>query len=66
MPGMYPRTSTVALTNATLPYIITIASKPIDVLLSDEIYRGALNTYDGNVTNEAVAAAHAMPYKGIL
>lgn len=66
MPGMYPRTSTVALTNATLPYVITIASKPIDVLLSDEIYRGALNTYDGNVTNEAVAAAHAMPYKGIL
>lgn len=66
MPGMYPRTSTVALTNATLPYAIAIASTPMDDLLSDEIYRGALNTYDGNVTNEAVADAHAMPYKGIL
>lgn len=66
MPGMYPRTSTVALTNATLPYAIKIASTPLDVLLSDEIYAGALNTYNGNVTNEAVADAHAMPYKGIL
>lgn len=66
MPGMYPRTSTVALTNATLPYAIKIASTPLEVLLHDEIYRGALNTYDGNVTNEAVAIAHAMPYKGIL
>lgn len=65
MPGMYPRTSTVALTNATLPYAIKIASTPLDVLLSDEIYAGALNTYNGNVTNEAVADAHAMPYKGI-
>jgi len=66
MPGMYPRTSTVALSNATLPYAIKIASTPMDTLLSDEIYRGALNTYDGNVTNEAVADTHAMPYKGIL
>ncbi|OHD89130.1 alanine dehydrogenase [Sulfuricurvum sp. RIFCSPLOWO2_12_FULL_43_24] len=66
MPGMYPRTSTVALTNATLPYAIKIASTPLEVLLHDEIYRGALNTYDGNVTNEAVAIAHSMPYKGIL
>jgi len=66
MPGMYPRTSTVALTNATLPYAIKIASTPLEALLRDEIYRGALNTYDGNVTNEAVAIAHAMPYKGIL
>ena len=66
MPGMYPRTSTVALTNATLPYAIKIASTPLDVLLRDEIYAGALNTYNGNVTNKAVADAHTMPYKGTL
>jgi alanine dehydrogenase len=65
MPGMYPRTSTVALTNATLPYAIKIASSPITQLLKDELYIGALNTYEGNVTNEAVAIAHGMNYKEI-
>lgn len=66
MPGMYPRTSTVALTNATLPYAIKIASTPLDLLLRDEIYVGALNTHEGYITNQAVADAHTMPYKGIL
>lgn len=66
MPGMYPRTSTVALTNATLPYAIKIASTPLPTLLKDELYIGALNTYEGNVTNEAVATAHGMTYKGIV
>lgn len=66
MPGMYPRTSTVALTNATLPYAIKIASTPLPTLLKEELYACALNTYDGDVTNEAVATAHAMPYKGIV
>jgi len=63
MPGMYPRTSTVALTNATLPYAIKIASTPLEQLLKDECYVGALNTYEGDVTNEAVAVAHGMKYK---
>jgi len=58
MPGMYPRTSTIALTNATLPYALKIASTPMETLLHDPIYAGALNTYNGTVTNEAVAAAH--------
>jgi len=65
MPGMYPRTSTVALTNATLPYAIKIASTPLKDLLKDEIYAGALNSYDGFVTNKAVADAHSMIYKGL-
>lgn len=63
MPGMYPRTSTVALTNATLPYALKIASTPLDILLKDEIYLSALNTYEGDVTNEAVAVAHSISYK---
>lgn len=63
MPGMYPRTSTVALTNATLPYAIKIASTPLNTLLQDETYLGALNTYEGYVTNQAVADAHAMHFK---
>jgi len=66
MPGMYPRTSTVALTNATLPYAIKIASTPLNLLLQDELYLGALNTYNGEVTNEAVAIAHGMNYKALV
>lgn len=66
MPGMYPRTSTIALTNATLPYAIKIASTPLPALLKDDLYVCALNTYDGDVTNAAVALAHEMPYKGIM
>lgn len=62
MPGMYPRTSTIALTNATLPYAIKIASTPLNTLLKDEMYLSALNTYDGYVTNEAVALAHSISF----
>ncbi|MCK9374298.1 MAG: alanine dehydrogenase [Sulfuricurvum sp.] len=58
MPGMYPRTSTIALTDATLPYALKIASTPLELLLQEEHYRGALNTYEGKLTNEAVALAH--------
>lgn len=65
MPGMYPRTSTIALTNATLPYAIKIASTPLELLLKDEIYAGALNVYNGSVTNQAVAEAHSMIYKAL-
>ncbi|MDO9207785.1 MAG: alanine dehydrogenase [Sulfuricurvum sp.] len=63
MPGMYPRTSTIALTNATLPYALKIASTPLEKLLEDSSMRDALNTYNGKVTNEAVALAHGMHYE---
>ncbi len=66
MPGMYPRTSTVALTNATLPYALKIASTPLDILLKDEMYLSALNTFGGDVTNEAVAIAHSISYKAFV
>lgn len=58
MPGMYPRTSTVALTNATLPYALKIASTPLEELLRDDVMKSALNTYRGKLTNHAVAVAH--------
>ncbi len=63
MPGMYPRTSTVALSAATLPHVIAIASTPESDLLRDPPYRSALNTRAGNVTNEAVAKAHGFASK---
>ncbi len=66
MPGMYPRTSTIALTNATLPYALKIASIPLDELLKTEAYTGALNTYNGTITNEAVAIAHDMTWKAYI
>ncbi|MFH0709697.1 MAG: alanine dehydrogenase [Pseudomonadota bacterium] len=63
MPGMYPRTSTIALTNATLPYALKIASTPLEKLFEDPSMKDALNTYNGKVTNEAVAIAHGMHYE---
>ncbi|MEA1918524.1 MAG: alanine dehydrogenase [Campylobacterota bacterium] len=60
MPGAYPRTSTMALTHATMPYIITLAraEKP----LSNPILQSALNTINGRLTNAFVAKAHRMDY----
>lgn len=66
MPGMYPRTSTMALTNATLPYALKIASTSFEELLKDDGMTLALNTYKGNLTNEAVAKAHGMEFKNTL
>ncbi|TAN45025.1 MAG: alanine dehydrogenase [Nitrospirae bacterium] len=56
MPGAYPRTSTLALTNATLPYIKLIADSGIEKSIkgSTEI-RSALNTFQGRITNKSLA-----------
>ena len=56
MPGAYPRTSTLALTNATLPYVKLLAAKGIDnaIAESPEI-RSSLNAYQGRITNKALA-----------
>ncbi|MDD3769995.1 MAG: alanine dehydrogenase [Sulfuricurvum sp.] len=64
MPGMYPHTSTSALTHATLPYIKQIAATPITHVVGNDVLSSALNTYDGYLMNEAVAHAHGMKYKG--
>ena len=55
MPGAYPRTSTLALTNATLPYIKIIATEGIrKAVQTDPIIRSALNTYHGKIVNKAL------------
>jgi alanine dehydrogenase len=58
MPGAVPATSTRALTNATLPYVIALAEKGWKRALADDaaLAKG-LNTHAGSVTNEHVAAA---------
>ena len=64
MPGAYPRTSTLALTNATLPYIKTLADKGIETAIYNTAsIKSALNTYKGEVTNKAVADALGIAYK---
>jgi len=66
MPGAVPRTSTMALTNATLPYAVEIANKGWRLAMkwSDEIGLGA-NVVDGKVTYKAVAEAFDLEYTPI-
>ncbi len=56
MPGAYPRTSTLALTNATLPYVRVIADSGIKKAVQDDpVIKSALNTYHGKIVNKALA-----------
>jgi alanine dehydrogenase len=58
MPGAYPRTSTLALTNATLPYVRVLANKGIEkAIAEDQAIRSALNTYRGRIMNKALEEA---------
>ncbi|MGC7872139.1 alanine dehydrogenase [Desulfosporosinus sp. SYSU MS00001] len=63
MPGAVSRTSTFALTNATLPYALKIANKGWQQALKDDtgLARG-LNVYNGQVTFKAVADDQNLPY----
>jgi len=64
MPGAVPHTSTLALTNATFPYVIKLAKLgAVGALKSDEGLRAGLNTYKGFLTYEAVAASQKRPYQ---
>lgn len=63
MPGAYPRTSTMALTNATLPYLLKLAQFGGDgVLEAFPVMKGALNTFEGKLTNKPVAEAHGLAF----
>lgn len=59
MPGAVPRTSTVALTNATLPYVIALADLGWRAAIAADPGLGAaLSTHGGALFSESVAAAH--------
>ncbi|MDR1192588.1 MAG: alanine dehydrogenase [Peptococcaceae bacterium] len=63
MPGAVPRTSTFALTNATLPYALRIADKGAErAMREDPALLLGLNTYKGQLTYEAVAKDQGLPY----
>ena len=58
MPGAVARTSTFALTNATLPFVIALAEKGFDRALKEDAHlREGLNVHRGRVTHAAVAGA---------
>jgi alanine dehydrogenase len=63
MPGAVPRTSTFALTNATLPYALDLANKGFEAAIADdEGLREGVNTYAGKLTYEAVATSQNLAY----
>ena len=71
MPGAYPRTSTLALTRATLPYAIRLAERGLAALAEDPGFAKGVNTHRGRLTCEAVADALGMgdrlePIAGLL
>ncbi len=62
MPGAVPHTSTYALTNVTLPYVVEIANLGWrEALRRDPSFAPGLNTHEGNVTCAPVAEAHGLP-----
>ena len=63
MPGGVPRTSTFALNNATLPFVLAIADKGWKAALATDAHlRNGLNVAFGKVTCEPVAEALGYPY----
>ena len=64
MPGAVGRTSTFALTNATLPYVLKLANDGIDgAMASDPGFASGLNIRDGKLTCRAVAEAFGMGWE---
>ena len=56
MPGIVPQTSTIALSNATLPYALKLANLGYrEAMRSDDALRKGLNVFEGKVTNKFVA-----------
>jgi len=63
IPGAVPRTSTYALSNATLPYVLRLANQGLQAAMEkDAALRKGLNVYQGEVTCSAVAEAFGMEH----
>ena len=64
MPGGVPKTSAIALNNATLPYVLKLADMGVkEALASDEHLRNGVNVQDGYITYAAVARDLDMEYR---
>lgn len=63
MPGGVPRTATLALNNATLPFVLELANKGYSAALKENVHlRHGLNVFHGKLTYEAVAKNLGLPY----
>ncbi len=66
MPAAVPHTSTLALTNATFPYVMKLAKMGVTAALKNDIgIREGVNTYKGNVTYPAVAQSQGKTSKNV-
>ncbi|MHC4989775.1 MAG: alanine dehydrogenase [Planctomycetota bacterium] len=67
MPGAVPRTSTYALTNATMPWVLKLAEHgPLPLAEMDPHFAAAINMDRGRITNQPVAEAHDLPFEPLL
>ena len=66
MPGAVPRTSTIALTNNTIPYALQIANKGYKQACLDNVaLKKGVNTLDGQLVYKAVADSQGLPYVNV-
>jgi alanine dehydrogenase len=66
MPAAVPNTSTLALTNATFPYVMKLANMgPKAALKSDGGFAEGVNTFEGKMTCEPVAKGQGREYTAI-
>jgi len=68
MPGAVPHTSTMALTNATFPYVMKLAARggATNAIKNDDGIREGVNTYKGEVTYKAVADSQKREWKSVM
>ena len=67
MPAAVPHTSTLALTNATFPYVMKLAQRGVNAAIkSDDGIREGVNTFRGQVTYAAVAQSQGKPSKAVM
>jgi alanine dehydrogenase len=67
MPGAYPRTSTLALTHVTLPYVMQLAEQGVLAWQRDPGFAKAVNVHDGHITCLAAAESLGLTdrYRGV-
>jgi len=67
MPGIVPRTATLALTNATLPFIVRLASAGVArAIRADPALAKGVNLVNGKITCKGVAEAHGMRWEPLV
>jgi alanine dehydrogenase len=66
VPALVPHTSTLALTNATLPYLQQLADKGFERAIAESAaLRRGVNTHQGEITHQAVAASQGRKWKAL-